>query len=811
MRALLRSTVRPWAGRPLLAVAIAVGLGLAMALGIAMTAVLEAVADQALVYPHGVDIVRTTGAPEVGKPAAAETLPVTGFVEWRTTTRGFQDLAAWQHGRAVVTAGSIAEARQPFARVSGNLWATLGVPPVAGRSFSVTDEAPSGSAMVTQAFATRAFGAAAMAIGQPLRLDDRAYRIVGVVSDRFAFPAPDVQVYVPLPRGADVRRSPEGRVSVSIAQVSVLGRPHAGVARDMIVAEAGRRFGGAVRVESLRDSVSRAYRRTLEILSIAGALVLAVAAFNIAAVMAAHALMRTTEWAIKGALGASRRALWRDAVRESAALCLAGLVLGGILGAAILAGLRQAGPIELRFVTLSWTTVLQWLGVTLALVGLTSIPAWWQASQLSLAGVGGFSTRTAGDTRSRAARVLAPGLLIAQVAVSIGLVAVALLFSTTLHDALTADHGFDADDVVMVPTRRAASVAPAVFHAQLDTVRQALTTTLTTMDGRGRVSLAADLPILPFARTLSLASREGDSGSVLHGDEGSARLAVVGPAYVDVMGIPLIAGRDFVEADVAGSAGAAIVSRTLATSRFGSPAAALGRTLRVGSLLPAPATIVGVVGDVRRTAWADDDLPVIYVDYRQVDAKARTTDPGSQMVLLVRPPASTPAPAGQEARRITETIRRVQPDLPVAAPRTVREARLDELSSTTLYLVMAALFAVVTTALIALGVFAVVSNQVDRRRVELAIRQSAGATPAQARRAVLGTLATWGICGAILGALLAAGGLRFAAAMQANLAPVTVTIVAGSVAIIMVTVGLAALIPLRRAARVDPGILLRMG
>lgn len=239
-------------------------------------------------------------------------------------------------------------------------------------------------------------------------------------------------------------------------------------------------------------------------------------------------------------------------------------------------------------------------------------------------------------------------------------------------------------------------------------------------------------------RAFSMRIEDETRGVVMHGDRGSVRIQAVGPGYFRLMGIPLVAGREFTDRDAAGTAQTIVVSAPLARQWFGSIAAALGQSIRV-SRLEGSAVIVGVAHDVRRSIWDAKELPVIYVHFAQVSHRPWTSRSDRNLILLVKS------------------------DSPIS------EHALSSGSLQAIQRSVATVFATVTLLVLAVGVFAATSHVVARRAREIAIRQAVGATPAQARRPVAATLVKWWLAAVLGGIAISATGAKVVAASQAAL------------------------------------------
>lgn len=799
-----RLAVRLWLRSPWLAASVIVSLGMSIALGVTMSAILDAASRQAALFPKGPNLLRPVRGQEQGRPSR-NTVPATGYAQWRQQTQGFATLAAYQRVEASVHTRTEQSSRVALARVSGNLFETLGVRPLVGRLLRITDEGTTPcAAVLTERYALRAFGTRSSALDSTLTVEGQLCHVVGVVADRHAFPTSDVDLFTPVSTGVMLTKDAGGRVAVGIAQVEVIGEPRPNTPRDVLAAEATRYFEAPVNILSFNEMLTASYRRTLDVLWLCSLLVLVVTVFNVASVMATHALTRISEWGVRGALGASWGALLRDTIRESSVVCAAGAAVGFSLAWESLSILSRHGPEELAQARVSGKIWLAWLIVTAILVAITSLPAWWQGfrlSQLWSPATGGPAAIGSGP-RTPAMTMLGSLLLVCQLACGVGLVSVTLMFATTLREIFTEPRGFEADDVIMIPTYSDGRKDLRVYEQRVERAREALVATGTGV----YATMTSDVPVPIVQRAFSMRVEDETRGVIMYGDRGGARIQAVGPGYFRLMGIRFLAGREFTDRDGGGTAPIVVVSATLAKQWFGSTTAALGQPIGV-SRLEGSAVIVGVAHDVRRSVWDATELPVIYVHPAQVSHRPGLSSSDSNLILLVK--SDLPMREYALSSESLQAIQRNVPGLQVGRPRSVRTARIGEVQQIAVYAGVATVFATATLFVLAIGVFGATSHLVARRAREIAIRQAVGATAAQARRPVASTLVRWWLAAVVGGIAISAAGAKVVAASQAGLVPMTLANITWSVVVITTALVVAALPPLRRAQRVSPAMLMR--
>jgi predicted permease len=784
----IRTELRPWLLNRALAASVVVEVGGALALVLVLAAVLDTVDRQALVFPHGARLLRPilTGGVSGSRP---DTLPAPGFAIWRANTSLFESISAYYRVDTPVHVDGQGAFRLPVARISGELFATLGVPTVAGRPLRIEDESALPCAVVvTRRLASQVFGGATAALTRRVDLDSQACVVVGVVADQYAFPSSDIDLFAPFRPGVVFTRDLSSRTSVRIAQVQVIGRQKAGVSPEALANEATHYFEAPARIVPFAETITATYRRIIEVLAWCSLLVLVVAVLNVASTLATQALNRVDEWGIKGALGASPGRLWLEVTRENAGILLGAGGVGVGLGMAGLSLARRVGPEELVNASPSEATYVSFCLLLFCLMLLAPIPAWWRASQAS--GLRVWSAGTVGITRS--GRALGALLLVGQLVGATMLVTVALVFASTLRSTLVAPRGFDADDVLAVSTFRGSGEAMFDYVGLVDVARRAL-----GASGVGvRAAIANDLPVSVASRPFSIARDLQQRGLIAYGTRGPARLAAISPDYFAVMGTKVLSGREFHEDDGQGNESVVVVSESLAQRWFASVAGAIGHTIDVPWGRNA-GKIVGVVQDVRRNLWDAGELPVIYLHYRQI-ASVRSD---LNLILLTKGVVSE--------RVLRAKLDRAVPRLVIGPSLTIRRARRLEVTQTTLYLAVAGAFATLTVLLMAAGVFTTTSSTFTRRASEFALRQGLGATPYQAARETFEPVARLLVISGILAVGASLASASVVATMQAGLAPVTLRLVAVAVALVGAAALAGALSPIRRAVRQSPGRLLR--
>ena len=780
---------------------------LVLALGIGANAAVFTVVDAALLRPlpyaepeRLVHVVQT-------KPGDVSERSRVSYVELLDLRApgDFAALEGFDTGNFVVASAEGSQIRRG-ARVTPGFLDMLGVRPALGRSFTA-EEGETGARVVVvgHGFWERELGGARDAVGRVARINREPYEIVGVLPRDFHFaPFKEADILVPVDVGA-ARAAPR-----SARTLAVVGRLRDGVRLDQAragLATVMRRLadeypettrGRGVVAVPLRDVLVGGVRPILVVVAGAGALVLLVACVNVASLFLTRAIGRGHELAVRAALGASRWRLARLLVVEVLVLAAAGGVLAAALGTLGVRALVRPIPPSI----LSTMPYLATAGVdarALAVTGgLTLVAALlfgtWPALRASRAAVSDALRRggrgTVGGGRARAWRAL----VVAQLALTLVLLAGTGLLARSLVRLLGADTGFDPAQVVVASV----SLQGSEYASSAAQVRffERLVSRLAEDPGVRAVGAVTDAPL---GGSRSGAYRVDGQPEPDPAARPEALMRGVAGDYFRAMGIRLRAGRDFTPRDDSAARGVVIVSEALARARFGA-ASPLGQRLRFFATPETTWEIVGVVGDVKTGSLDAPPPPTIY--YPQLQR------PDNGMVVVARG-----ADAAALADAIRREVRALDADVPVhgVAPmaRTVAESRA--VFTRRYPLLLVGTFAATALVLAVVGLYGTISHSVARRTPELAVRLALGAREADILSLVLRE-------GARVAALGLALGLAASLALASSLRALLYGIGAADPATYaVVALGLGALalaaswLPARRAASVDPLESLRAG
>ncbi|HKG92852.1 MAG TPA: ABC transporter permease [Gemmatimonadaceae bacterium] len=736
--------------------------------------------------------------------------------DWRARNRSFTDVAA--HTGTGFTLTGRGEPETFIGQlVSPQLFQILGVRALLGRTLLPGEDSLGRERVVvlSNALWRRRFGADPAVVGQPITLNGHSYTVVGVMPPRFVYPTERYQLWVPLSFQTPELRDWGGR-GTHFLQVLARLRPGVTIEQagsDMAAVTAGLRAqypdndNVGADVVSLEESLLGGVRRALLVLLGAVGFVLLVACANVANLLLARATARRREMAVRAALGASAGRIARQLLTESVLLAAAGGAVGLALatwGVQAMVALLPAGAVpRIDQVGVDGQVLAYSLVASLAtglLFGLA--PALAGAGvdlgeTLKSGGRGG-----AGVGRGATAR-LRRALVIAEVALSIVLLVGAGLAARSFVALAAVDPGFRAGGVMTMRTMLTEQRYP-----ELARVRTFYGEALRRIEAQPWVEAAAVTTHLPMA------GDNWENGIAIEGRQtrGSADGAVAGvraisPHYFRAVGTALRAGRPPAETDVAGAPPVVVVNEELARRYWSGarPADVVGRRLKLADDPDEPwFTVVGVAADVKHEGLGAETRPELYVPYAQFPEWALRIA-GRGMVFAVR---SSADPATVE-RGVRQEVAALDPALPLSDVRPLATLVADSVAQPRFRTVLLAAFALLAVSLAAVGVYGVIAYAVAQRTRELGVRMALGAGRPQVVRLVVGEglgLAAWGVAVGLAAALAATRTLR--GLLYATSPTDPATFAAVSLLVLAVAV-IAAYLPARRAARVDPMVALR--
>jgi predicted permease len=680
---------------------------------------------------------------------------------------------------------------------------TFGATPIAGRFFRSDEERGAPVAVLGEELWRARFGGSPAIVGQPITLDGSVYTVIGVSQRLPAFWDADVWTTNPF----EFPGVPADTIRRGFSFLAPVGRLKAGISEEQArreLAVLGSRYAAAnpgnadaawtVTAIPLRDDIVGAARSSLLTLLAAVGLLLVVACANVANLLLVRFTGRRQEIGLRTALGASRGRIVRQFLVESLLLSAVAAALGAVFAYWTLPGLLLLAQNNLAFAN-EIRISLPVLGATVFLalaagVAMGLYPA-VQGSRSDIVSVLRDGGRTiAGALGSHRARY---AIVTAQVAVSLVLLIGAALLVSSFARLRSQHTGFDSTNIFVAAVSLPPSRYPDADSQGRFWLR--LNEELSTSQGVVRAGLSSQPPLNGgFARAPYALSE----GAVPPLNERPLGLTMsVTPGYFSTLRVPLLAGRDFTERDVADAPLVAIVSK--ATSRkLGGDEGLLGRRIIMGSQGGGQVMeVVGIVDDVRSQSLS---TPAEVEFYRPVMQRQR---PFMQMMVKT---AGDPAAFEATARRVLAGL---DGTLPLTGI-TTHAAMVDQsLAQQRLLFVMLGLFALLAVVLSAVGIYGVVAAFVGQRTSEIGVRMALGATRLQVIAIVLGqSIAPVG-AGLIVGVIAAVALGRFVEGLLFEVSPMDPLMLAGGVIALALVAGAACAIPAKRAARIDPVTALR--
>ncbi|HEX4681056.1 MAG TPA: ABC transporter permease [Gemmatimonadaceae bacterium] len=736
------------ARRKVLAAIAILTIGLALGANTAALSVLDAFLRSSLGFPEPQRVVVV--APERNMPGRGSVVFNDAWLNYQLLRRvqhTFSDVAAVV--QSSVSWADHSDTRQLDAtRATASYFATMRVQPMLGRPFTESEEGPNPAPVVilSHALWTAAFDADPRIIGATLSINGAPHRVVGVMPPGFSQPTP-TDVWLPFDIPANQRSAISGARQITIFGRLVPGKSLETGRKDMdaftqraLQEDPKDNKDFRYNITTLRDTLlSGADSSVLFVLAAAAGLFL-LAILNLGSLLIAWGFERRQEMSVRLALGASETRIVRLLLDQSVAVVAAGGVFGVLLAFAMLGALRSIdlGPTINPFIAHARLDlpVLGVAAVITLLAGLLagSLPA------VFMRGTGlADALRSASRTATLSPRAMAwqKGMVITQSAVSVVILAVAVLIGVSFWRLSTVPIGFVSHNRIV-----AHLVLPDASYDKHST-RAAFGRALA-----GNLAHEADIVRGGFTTTLPVGDQLWGGRFFVELPDGSPspepilfHIRRVSPSYLSAMGIPLLRGRDFTAGDDTGSVTVAIVSRALADRLWPKEEAVGKRLMRAvaGSTVPQLVMVIGVAGNTMDAGSGSPPGEAIYIPYAQVSA------PRISIVAESR---------GDQAATVAGIKRALHESDPAIAAGSV--TTLDALvvqanALPRLRAYMLLIFAGIAVGLVALGNYGVMSQLVSSRERELAVRLVFGAAPGQLGRSIISQVTRLTIPGIAIG------------------------------------------------------------
>jgi putative ABC transport system permease protein len=765
-----------------------------LALGIGGNTAIFSVVDQVLLrplpYPQG-DRLVTVYEAGLGGPGHFDVSPA-NWLDWQRDSRTFASFAAWRPNTTTLT-GAGEPTRVAGQAVSAEFFPLLAVRPLLGRTVSPEDDRPNAPrvAVISYELWQRAFGGDAGVVGRSAQFDDRPVQIIGVMPAGFRFLYQDGHVWFALRSDRNKAwRQTDGRFYRVVGRLRE-GATVAGARREMegiaarLASTHAFNKNTTVDLVPLREELTGQVETSLWVLYAAVAVLLSIACFNVANLLLARAASRQREIAVRTSLGAGRAAITRQLLVESMLLAVVGGVLGAILARISLGALTTFLPPNLLRVgslTVDWRVLLYAMALsTLTGVVVGLAPA-LLAARRSVVG----TLRASGSTVTASKR-LRQALVVGQVAMTAILLCGAGLLVRTLVALDRTSSGFDRHGVltmaVGLPDQRYPAAARVAFFRDLVARMRAL-------PGVESAAAANSLPVVESPRAGTAFHLQGTPLLPIN-DRPVAVIRIVTPGFFQAMRIPVVAGREFADADLANPMAGFVVNEAFAKAYLsganplqGSLSVAMQRT---NPYLP----VLGVVGDVSEGSVRDEARPTIFYSHAQL------TDGGMTLVLRGS------APEGL-AKAAVAVVRDLDRNLAVTKIRTLDAALAESVARERLNALVSGAFAVGGLLLASLGLYALLAYIVSERTREFGIRIALGEGAGRLMRSVVGAGLRMAGLGAVLGVGAAVLLLRTFENLLFGVTAQEPSTYLGVFLLLTSVSAIAAYIPARRAACVEP-------
>ena len=723
------------------------------------------------------------------------------YVAWRDRTHTFASIGIWTWTTATLSDDSRDAERAYGALVSANLFPTLGVAPMIGRNFTTEEETPGRDAvvLVSHRLWQRRFASDSAIVGKRIMVDGRVHTVVGVMPPSFNFPDRG-DVWLPF------AVTPATEEHANRGYAGAVGRLKPGYTleqanADLHVIDAAltrefpdQNLGWRAELTPLRKDLVGDLEQPLKVFVAAVMLVLLLVCANLANLMLARGTTRAREMAIRTALGASRRYLTMQLITESLLIA----ALGGVLGVGIawwgVRLLRFAFPDQAPPFFISLTLDAPALGCVAAVTIATGIlfgtvPA-LRASRADPNTALREGARGGGGSVHRSR--LRSALVVAEIALSAVLLVGAMLLVRSYRNLSATSLGFDEHGILSaqlaLPTETYSRARASAFFDEL----------FARLRAEPGVTAVASAQGIPFSGwNVQTEARVEGTPKPKPGEEFIAHYQYVTPDYFKAIGVPLLRGRWFTEADHDSLNPVVLVNEQMLKKGFGG-ADPIGKRVRVGGEQGPLATVVGVVRDFRHYRLPQPMGPAVYFPY--------ATYPSRQQTIVIR---TTRADAHSLTTPLRNAVRALDPRLALYQVQTFDEAVSRSLWRQRLQGNVLSIFAVLAVVLACTGLYGVISYTVAERTREVGVRMALGATRGNVLALVFAQSGRLVVTGIAVGVVVAFFATHLLDTLLYGVRATDLTTFVGVPAALGIVAMAAALIPARRATQVDPIIAMR--
>jgi predicted permease len=718
--------------------------------------------------------------------------------EWRQNNTVFTDIAATQPVQAILSGDGEPE-EVPARKVTANFWTVLGAQSLLGRVFNEDEDARGARvAVISHGLWRRRFGASPDALGRKITLNDSPYEVIGVMPREFYFlPARDIDIWIPtsfsarmlthfswhdahcvarLKPGVALRQAKEEMRALSLR----VSAPHVDTPRAAVVTP-------------LREELAGKTQTSLIVLLCASAAVLLIACVNLANLLMSRWAARRHEMAVRAALGAGRGRLIRQFLVESLALAGFGAVAGIALAMPVMRFLETLVPETMAAarLTLDWRVLAFSAVIAIAAglaFGLAPAIGW---SRIALQeGLRDGGRGVSGPRKTR----FQHSLIVIETALAVSMLTGGGLLLQAFQHLRRLDLGIRGDNLLTFETPlfryRDFERRVAFVNAELEKIR--------AIPGVSSAGAISNIPLTQIAQTTRYAF-PGQPADETRAQDALSR--VVTRDYFAAAGARLREGRFFDASDRRSESPVAVVNESFADRNFPGRSP-LGARFQFGYLGEKGYwyTIVGVVKEIRERGVAEELKPVIYRAHEQADQTGNQPS-GIVVRASVEPESIVPA--------VRQAVWSVDKNQPITRVQTIEDIVARQLSAPSQNTALLSAFALLALLLASFGLYGVLSYAVTQRANEIGVRMALGATSKDILLSFGGRGLKLTIFGLAIGSVLAAVATRFITTLLYGFRPDYLSTVAVASLILLAVAALACFVPARRAANVDPLVVLR--
>ena len=732
------------------------------------------------------------------------------FDDWQARTHSFASMAKFNWWGLVPAIGGTEPTLALTAVVSREFFDVMRVRPVMGRTFAPEEQRVGGTpaVVVSHGFWQRWLGGSELN-GRALRVGDRVYIVVGVMPAGFDYP-PGAAVWL-------ARELNEPDTSRTAHNFQAIARLREGVSVDSARADISavsrqlkQQYGDSTWMFDataipVLEQMTATSKPALEMLFGAALLLLLVATTNVSSLLLARAAARQQQFAVQLAIGAGRFRIARQLLAETTVLCLAGGVLGVITAIWAVRALVSLGPgaaPRLDQAQVDWYALAFALGVSMAAALALGVMTTFGTRGVNLAST--LSEGSRSGTGGKRGLLVRQSLVVAQVALTLVLLAGSGLLARSFVALLAVNPGFTLDDALVLDLT--VTDGGTDFRARRVRLLDTIVERIRQLPGVSQAGLISGFPLgggnYSNGRFIEMTSADEISDvqafsklgpDVIKERAGFAGYRLASTDYFKAMGIPLVRGRLLEDRDAPDSPHVAVVSESLARAKWPNQDP-IGRFVQFGNMDGdlTGIRIVGVVGDVRELTPETPPAPLLYASYRQRPASVW------RLSVVVRGP--DPDAIAPSVRKV---VREVNPELPVQF-RTVRQAFSTALTGRRFSLVLITVFGGAALLLATFGLYGLISYLVAQRTKEIGIRMALGAKSGDLLRLIVGKGMRLALYGTIVGLTAA---VFLSSVVQGLLFAISPTDpqVLTAVAIVTIIASVAAsYVPARRATHIEP-------